>query len=418
MSIFTPLIILFLFILNFYLYRKKSYPKSFFIISNIFLVIYILISIIIFYNNLSQGFTYGILFGDVSGSHFCDEYKYYIDSDILLNHFKNGDFSLWLNKELPIYEFVDPQGHASYGNYNIFVILLTLLKSIGITSVLDLILLKIVVYIPTSIYLYKLSRIYLSEKFSLISLCIFSALPGFILCNTLLMRDNIILCIIILLLYYILSKKINYKSMILIAILSLLLLEFRAYSVLVLIACIIFTFKNSNRIITFKDIFYLIAIIGGIYFFVNFNFTTKHSNMFFSFFQINHLQNIFTETFGSGFSMLIKLFYQLVIQIIYVPPFFNFLNSGLIYLILYSIGNVLGTILTVISGLGFLYLIFKSKNPKIIYFIKFTIYFTVLTGLIVLSKDLFIINRIALMWLPLFIIILLYSIEQYKKGND
>ena len=116
--------------------------------------------------------------------------------------------------------------------------------------------------------------------------------------------------------------------------------------------------------------------------------------------------------------MLIKLFYQLVIQIIYVPPFFNFLNSGLIYLILYSIGNVLGTILTVISGLGFLYLIFKSKNPKIIYFIKFTIYFTVLTGLIVLSKDLFIINRIALMWLPLFIIILLYSIEQYKKGND
>ena len=62
---------------------------------------------------------------------------------ILLNHLKNGDFKAWLNKELPIYEFVDPEGHASYGNYNIFVILLTLLKAIGIKSTLDLILIKL-----------------------------------------------------------------------------------------------------------------------------------------------------------------------------------------------------------------------------------------------------------------------------------
>ena len=50
-----------------------------------------------------------------------------------------------------------------------------------------------------------------------------------------------------------------------------------------------------------------------------------------------------------------------------------------------------------------------------IYLFKFTAYFTILTGLIVLAKDLFIIHRITLMWLPLFIIILLYSINEIKN---
>ena len=119
MSIFTPIIIIFILLLNYYLYKRNSYSKSFFIMSSSFLIIYILFAIIIYYNNLSNGFEHGILFGDVANNHFCDEYKYYIDSDILLNHLKNGDISAWLHKELPVYEFVDAEGHASYGNYNI-----------------------------------------------------------------------------------------------------------------------------------------------------------------------------------------------------------------------------------------------------------------------------------------------------------
>ena len=165
MSIFTPLIIIFILLLNYYLYKRNSYSKSFFLLSSSFLIIYILFAIIIYYNNLSNGFEHGILFGDVANNHFCDEYKYYIDSDILLNHLKNGDISAWLHKELPIYEFTDPNGHASYGNYNIFVIFLTFIKAIGIKSTLDLILIKLVVYIPTSIFLYKTSKLYLNENF-------------------------------------------------------------------------------------------------------------------------------------------------------------------------------------------------------------------------------------------------------------
>ena len=54
---------------------------------------------------------------------------------------------------------------------------------------------------------------------------------------------------------------------------------------------------------------------------------------------------------------------------------------------------------------------YKIKDKKAIFLFKFTAYFTILTGLIVLSKDLFIINRLALLWLPLFIIILLYVLN-------
>ena len=411
MSVFTTLVIIFILLLNYYLYKKNLYSKSLFYLSSIFLIIYIITTILIYYNNLSNGFEHGILFGNVANNHFCDEYKYYMDSDILLNHLKNGEINAWLHKELPIYEFTDPNDHASYGNYNIFVIFLTLLKAIGIKSTLDLILIKLVVYIPTLIFLYKTSKLYLNEKLSLLSVGIFSILPGYILCNSLLMRDNIVICLISILIYYILSQKINYKSLILILIVSMLLFKFRSYSLLVIIACIIFTFKNNKQILSFIDIFYFIAIVTTIYFFVNFNFQENHSNVLFSLAQITYLQEIFTTHFGSGVNMLINLFTQLIIHIIYDPPLLGFLNTGLIYLILYCIGNILGTILTIASCIYFIYFIIKIKDKKSIFLFKFTAYFTILTGLIVLSKDLFIINRIALLWLPLFIIILLYVLN-------
>ena len=411
MSVFTTLVIIFILLLNYYLYKKNLYSKSLFYLSSIFLIIYIITTILIYYNNLSNGFEHGILFGNVANNHFCDEYKYYMDSDILLNHLKNGEINAWLHKELPIYEFTDPNDHASYGNYNIFVIFLTLLKSIGIKSTLDLILIKLVVYIPTLIFLYKTSKLYLNEKLSLLSVGIFSILPGYILCNSLLMRDNIVICLISILIYYILSQKTNYKSLILILIVSMLLFKFRSYSLLVIIACIIFTFKNNKQILSFIDIFYFIAIVTTIYFFVNFNFQENHSNVLFSLAQITYLQEIFTTHFGSGVNMLINLFTQLIIHIIYDPPLLGFLNTGLIYLILYCIGNILGTILTIVSCIAFIYFIIKIKDKKSIFLFKFTAYFTILTGLIVLSKDLFIINRIALLWLPLFIIILLYVLN-------
>lgn len=409
MTIYSILLILAILLLNTILYKKGIHTKKFYFISSSLIIFYIIVSIAIYYNNISNGYELGVLYGNILGDHhFCDEYKYLMDSDILLNHFKNGDIQLWLNKQLPPYEFIDVSNHPGFGNYNIFVIILTVLKFIGFKTSLDFILLKLFIFIPTSIYLFKLSRLYLSEKLSYIVLLVFSLLPGYILTNSLLMRDNIIIFLIIAILYYILSKQ--YKLQYLIPFIILLTL-FRSYTILVLIATFIFTFKNDKKIIAVRDILFFAIMIGTIYFFINFNFQPEHSNMFFSFYQIKALQDLFISSYGSGVSMLIKLFYSTALHIVVDPPFLNFLSSGLIYPILISLGNLLGMVVSftfVGSFFVFLFKNFKNTlNNKSIYLVKFTVYFTLLNALIIMSKDTFIINRLALMWIPLFIIITL-----------
>ena len=390
MTIFSFLIIACLLLLNFYLYKKNFISKNLFYISTSFIILYIIIAISVFYNNIANGFSTGILFGDVENNHFCDEYKYNIDSQILLNHFKNGEFSQWLHKELPIYEFVDPQGHPSYGNYNIFVIMLTLLRMIGLNSPLDFILIKLFIYIPTYIYLFKLSKIYLDEKLSLISVALFSILPGYMLTNSLLMRDNIILFLMIVALYYILSKNYNFKILIPILIL---LLFFRSYLIPIFIATIIFTYKNTKKIISVLDFIYIGIIIVTIYFFINYNFNLEHSNIFFSFYQIQALQDNFVAWYGTGIPMLLKLFFLTAVQIILDPLFMNFLSSGLIYLWLTSLGNILGIFVSISFSIIFLVLCFTNKDSKIKHLQKFTFYFTLLNALLLMSKDSYIISN-------------------------
>ena len=58
--------------------KKNIYiiNKNLFTITSIFIGIYSLITILIYYNNINSGFKYGILFGDVAGSYFCDEERY------------------------------------------------------------------------------------------------------------------------------------------------------------------------------------------------------------------------------------------------------------------------------------------------------------------------------------------------------
>ena len=404
MNVFSFFIIIAILLVNFLLYKKYYINKKLFYISNFFIIMYSILAIVIFYNNISNGFSTGILFGDIQNNHFCDEYKYNIDSQILFDHFKNGEFNQWINKQLPVFEFIDPQGHPSYGNYNIFVIMLTFLRLIGINSALNFILIKLFIYVPTYIYLYKLFKIYLNEKLSLLSVIIFSFLPGYILTNTLLMRDNIILFLLIVALYCLLSKEYNLKILIPSLIL---LLFFRSYLILILIAILVFTFKNTKNLISVLDIFYLVVIVGTIYFFTNYNFTVEQSNVFFSFAQIQHLQENFINWYGVGAPMLIKLAFQTLLQLVFNPLFISFLSSGLVYLILTSLGNISGIIIAVCFGIMFVIVCLRKQNSAIRYLVKFTFYFTLLTALVLMAKDSYIINRLELMWTPLFLIIIL-----------
>ena len=388
--------------------------KQLFSIITIFLVIYISFSMLIYFNNLTKGYEYGILYGDILNSHFCDEYKYFVDSDILLNHLKSGEFINWVQGTLPTYEFIDISGHPSYGNYNIFVILLTILKAIGINSTLNLILFKLVFYIPTALMLYKLSKRFLSEKASMLSVILFSAFPGYLLTNTLLMRDNIIVFLVIAILYSLFNKKVNIKVLIPSLVL---LLFFRSYLVLVFAAAVFITYKNTDKLISLKDILFLVLSLVVIYIFTNFNFGLNHSNVFFSFYQIIALQENFASFYGTGIFSIIKLLISTCIQIVFVPLYTNFITSGYIYLAIFSISNIFKIVFSLLFGARFLTLIFEKPKKEIIHLMKFTFYFTLFTSLIVMAKDGYIITRITLIWMPLFIIITLLPCKFIKKDK-
>lgn len=400
------LILILLIVLNYFLYTKKHKSLKLFTISTIFLVLYFLIALIIYNNNLSNGYEFGILYGDILDNHFCDEYRYYIDSNILLDHFKNGDFTQWLLRELPSYEFMDPHGHPGFGNYNIFVILLTLLKLIGINDILELVTLKLVIYIPTAIVLYKLSKLYLNEKYSLLSVIIYSLLPGYILTTSLLMRDNLIILLALICIYYVLSKRPNLYVLIPTLIVLTLL---RSYLVAILIVCFIFCYKNTNKLISKLDIMYILIILSSIVFFSSFNFNSE---------QMRILQERFDMFFGTGLLAPIVVCIKTIIHVLYDPPYISFLTSNIIYLVIFSLGNIIGTIVSVIFTFKYIYLIIFNKFKDYLYLLKFTFYFTAILGILVLSKDGYIINRIALQWLPLFIIIILLPLNSKKRAID
>lgn len=414
MTFLSVILIAFLMGISYYLYRKNIINKNLFTITSIFIGIYSLITILIYYNNINSGFKYGILFGDVAGSYFCDEERYFFESALLSEHLKNGELLALLKGSFPAYEYITGADIPGFGYKNIFVIFLALLRFVGINSVVDLILIKLIAYIPTSIYLYKLARMYLDEKKSLITVSIFSLLPGYILTNTILMRDNIILMLLIIILYYSLKKPLNYKKLLLFL---LLIFPIRGYLPLILPVVLIFCYKNDKKIITIKDILYFLIIILTLLFFSNFKFNNGEL-MFLGFNdgQMSNLQIALKNLYGSGITFVINIFVQTFIHIVVDPIFPEFLKSGSLYLILFSLGNIVGTILTIVFAIKLLISIFVNKNNSLTYLFKFSIYFTLLCGLLVLCKDSFIINRVALMWLPLYIIILLLPINfKFRK---
>lgn len=387
-------IIILLLIVNYTIYKMNYIHKNLFININILIILYSIISVSIYYNNIYLNYDNGILFGNVLNNHFCDEYRYYKDSEILMNHLKSGNFYDWITGILPDYEYIDPQGHPGFGNYNIFVIIISLLRILGFNSVLELILIKLFILLITIIFIYKLSNIFLTEKISLVVTIIYSLLPGYILTNTLLMRDNIIILLCIICIYYILKK--DYNLFILIPTLIALFL-LRAYLPPILLISYIFCYKNTTKLISFKDIIYLAIIFLSVIFFssVNFNYTIMRI-----------MQENFQVLFGSGLIAPIKVFINTFIHIAIDPQLLNFLLSGQLYLILYSLGNICSNILSILLIIKLIMLLFSNLNNKTLYLLKFTFYFSFITGILVLSKDGYIINRIALMWIPLFLIIL------------
>ena len=62
MNVFSFFIIIAILLVNFLLYKKDYINKKLFYISNFFIIMYSILAIVIFYNNISNGFSTGILF--------------------------------------------------------------------------------------------------------------------------------------------------------------------------------------------------------------------------------------------------------------------------------------------------------------------------------------------------------------------
>lgn len=405
-------------LLSYFLFVIVLNNTRLFKLTLIFSLLYFIITVLIYNQNLSRGFENGILFGDVYGNYLSDEFRYFEDSKILYNHFINEGFMPLLKRTLPAWEYIDPHGSPGFGNYNFFVIILALLRLIGFSTIVDFISFKLLFYPITIFFLYKLFKLYLTEKTTIISLLVFSLLPGFILSSTVLMRDSIIFTFIFAALYYILSKEhsIIAKTIPLI-ILLLILLIVRAYLAPILLATIIFCYKNTKKIFSIKDIIFLIIISLTLLFFTNFKFTNGQLMIFggFSDEQIRILQENFAAMYGTGIYTIFNVFFLTVIHIFYVPPYINFMSSKLLYLIIFSLGNIVSIITSLIFIPSYLFLTIKNKSQEILYLLKFTFYFTFLSGLMLVSKDGYIITRLSLMWTPLFILIISILIENRKS---
>ena len=420
MKFFSIMNIIMVILLSYFLFIRILNNTKLFKLTIVLSLLYFIITILIYKQNLIRGFENGILFGDVYGNYLSDEFRYFEDSKILYNHLINEGFMPLINKTLPAWEYIDPHGSPGFGNYNFFVILLALLRLIGFTTIVEFISFKLLFYPITIFFLYKLFRIYLNEKTTLISLLIFSLLPSFLLSNTILMRDNIIFAFIFATLYYIFSKKDSLLVRIIaLIILMLILLEVRAYLAPIFIATIIFCYKNSKKIFSYKDIIFLLIIALTLIFFTTYKFNNGELMIFggFSDEQIRILQENFRIMYGSGISTVFNVFILTLVHIFYVPPYISFMSSKLIYLIIFSLGNIVNTITSLVFIPSFLYLSVKNKSQNIIYLIKFTFYFTFLSGIMLISKDGYIIARLSLMWTPLFILIIAILIERSNILN-
>lgn len=418
MTLISIINIILVILLSYFLFVVVLNNSKLFKLTLILSLLYFVITVLIYTQNLSRGFENGILFGDVYGNYLSDEFRYFEDSKILYNHFINEGFMPLLKGTLPAWEYIDPHGSPGFGNYNFFVIMLALLRLIGFSTIVEFISFKLLFYPITILFLYKIFKLYLTERSTIISLLVFSLLPGFILSNTLLMRDNIIFTFIFATLYYILSKEhsIIFKTIILI-ILLLILLILRAYLAPIFVVTIIFCYKNTKKIFSVLDIIFLIIIALTLVFFTNFKFTNGQLMIFggFSDEQIRILQENFAAMYGSGISTIFNVFFLTLIHIFYVPPYISFMSSKLLYLIIFSLGNIVSTLTSLIFIPSYLFLIVKNKSKEILYLLKFTFYFTFLSGLILVSKDGYIITRLSLMWTPLFILIISIFIEKKKS---
>ena len=164
---------LFIFILSEYFKIKNQRFK---IICIIIVAINILIMYLGYYQSIKMGYLNGLIRGNLGLFTYFDTSNYYIESSRLVDLWNNGGFKYWIHGNLD-------KGNMFYGYYNFFVIWNCILKIIFKCGLNTLILIKLQFSIINIFLLYQISKIYLNEKYSMISVLLFNIFPGYLLVN-------------------------------------------------------------------------------------------------------------------------------------------------------------------------------------------------------------------------------------------
>lgn len=400
--IYTSLIVLaIILLLNYCIYKKYGYDKNLYFISSIFIIINFIFIHFIYYNNLSLGYENGIVFGDKLGLLATDEYKYYMESEHLVHHLKySGGIGAYLRGDFATYPFkVD---NKPYGIYNEFVVIISFLKYFGITKVVDLIAVKLIFTVINTYLFYSISRKFLSTKRSYFAVILVNLAPAYILVNTTLLRDNIILTFILGLILLTVNKEWNKKNIAWAILLIIGLVIFRVYTLVAIIFAILFTFIKSDKAINKLDFIFIALFIVGFFILDNFKIYIPH---------IEYLQFNLHEYFGSGLEGLVVFMYNTIKSTFVRGLFLNTLPTNSVYVILTVFGAIYYIILVPIFIYKIIILLFRNKCINKIWLCKFAIYFTFLNSIVLMLKDLMIPTRLVIMWYPLYIVIILLNVK-------
>ena len=404
---YTSLIVLvFLLLINHYIYIKYKYSKMLYIISIIFIIINFIFIHLIYYNNLLLGYENGIVFGDKLRLLATDEYKYYMESEHLFHHLKySGGMDAYLRGDFATYPFkVD---NKPYGIYNEFVFILGVLKYFGVTKLVDLIGIKLIFTVINTYLIYSIARKFLNEKRSYIAVIIVNLAPAYMLINVTLLRDNIILTFILGVVLLILKRDWNKVNISWGVFLVIGLITFRVYTLAAIIFSIIFTIRKNDKVINKLDILFIILYILGFIILDKFKINIS---------QIEYLQFNLHEYFGTGISGFIIFLYNTVKSIVVRGLFLNALPTMSVYVMMTFLGALYYIVLIPIFIYKVIILLLINREMDKMWLCKFTIYFTFINGIVLMLKDVMIPTRLSIMWYTFYIIIILLP-TKIKKDD-
>lgn len=411
---FNCIVLLFILLtINFIIFKVKKYNKSYLICTTLLLLFYFFMIISIDKSNMESGFRFNIFVRSHDGITAYDEHKYFAESEVLYNRWKTGYFNDWLTMELPAEEYrIDSL--PGYGNYNYFIVFLTTLRLIGLSTASELIVFKLIFTVFCFSVIFDLCNKFVSSNRAILITTIFSLYPAFMQSSVLLLRDNIILLFVLLLIKYLFYESNenlkSLKNITIIIIASFFLFKLRLYTLIVIyfVAILLRLFKPTNKLFGIQDIIIFFCIIFGFLALLKLPINNP---------QVIYLQEKLSSLYGTNIIAPIKLIISTVKDILTTSLYFDSLTSSYLYVKLIASAGFFYMALIPFFIYRTIIIAFFDKSIKSIYLLKSTLYFCFFNAIILMSKDGFVTARLNAMWLLLFLIIIFIPSDKDILGN-